>query len=296
MNLNTETIQPSEDFNLDGKDEAADSLDTPVPKAPLNTFELRRQARVERLRVRAEKKRQEGAGYMRRADSIASFIPPGQPILGGHHSEKRHRRDLERIDTSTRKGFESIKASERLEDRAVAAECNTAIFTEDPDSLSKLEQRIAELEKLQTLMKEVNKRIRKGASLSDLGISPAREGELKKPDFLRRIGYPDYALKNNNANIRRLKLRLNSIAKAKSAPAPQDWEKDGIRVVENVEDNRVQIFFPGKPEEAIRTRLKSFGFRWSPFNVCWHYAAPRIMPRQQPQPLADKDLPAPQSA
>ena len=102
-----------------------------------------------------------------------------------------------------------------------------------------------------------------------MGISSAREAELTKPDFLRRVGYPDYTLKNNNANIRRLKLRLKSIAKAKSAPAPKDWEKDGIRVVENVEDNRVQVFFPGKPVEEVRTRLKSFGFRWSPFNGCW---------------------------
>lgn len=269
MNFNTENTPFAEDSNLDKKDEAVESPSTAGPETPRNHFELRRQARVERLRDRAEKKRQEGAGFMRRADSIASFIPPGQPILAGHHSEKRHRRDLDRIQTSTRKGFEAIKASEHLEDRAVAAECNNAIFTEDPDSLSKLEQRIAELEKLQTLMKEVNKRIRSGATLSDLGISPAREGELTKPDFLRRVGYPDYTLKNNNANIRRLKLRLKSIIKTKSAPAPQDWEKNGIRVVENVEDNRVQIFFPGKPEEAVRTRLKGFGFRWSPFNGCW---------------------------
>ncbi len=239
------------------------------PRASRNTFEARRQARVERLRDRAERKREEGENYHHRADSIASYIPSGQPILVGHHSERRHRRDLERIHNSTRKGFDAMKEADRLEQRADAAESNTAIFTEDPDAPAKLEQRIAELERLQTHMREVNKRIRAGKSLSDLGISPTKEEELKKPDFLKRIGYPDYALKNNNANIRRLKMRLQSLFRAKKAPVPVDVERNGIRVVENVEDNRVQLYFPGKPEEALRNKLKKFGFRWSPFNKCW---------------------------
>jgi hypothetical protein len=46
-------------------------------------------------------------------------------------------------------------------------------------------------------------------------------------------------------------------------------EVNGIRIVENVDENRCQMYFPGKPVDAVRTKLKSYGFRWSPYNGCW---------------------------
>jgi hypothetical protein len=240
-----------------------------IPESELNAFEVRRQNRIQRLRERAERKRREGEIRLKRADEIASFIPPGQPIMVGHHSEKRHRKDLERIHGSMRKGFDLIEASNRLERRADSAECNGAIFTEDPRAREKLEARIQDLEKEQTMMKEVNKRIRLGKSLADLGISASAEAKLRTPDFLRRVGYPDYALKNNNANIRRLKARLEGIRKLETHPEPEEVEANGIRLVENLDLNRVQLFFPGKPSEEVRKKLKSDGFRWSPFLGCW---------------------------
>ena len=43
----------------------------------------------------------------------------------------------------------------------------------------------------------------------------------------------------------------------------------GRRRVENVEENRVQIVFPGKPDYETRRLLKSNGFRWSRYNMAW---------------------------
>lgn len=45
--------------------------------------------------------------------------------------------------------------------------------------------------------------------------------------------------------------------------------QNGVKVVENVEENRLQVFFPGKPDEETRTKIKRAGFRWSPTNGCW---------------------------
>lgn len=43
----------------------------------------------------------------------------------------------------------------------------------------------------------------------------------------------------------------------------------GVTLVQNVEENRVQLIFPGKPASEVRTMLKSHGFRWSPMNGAW---------------------------
>jgi hypothetical protein len=233
-----------------------------------SAFELKRQNRIRRLKERADRKRQEGEMRFKRADEIASFIPSGQPILVGHHSEKKHRKDLERIQNSMRKGFSLIETANYLAQRAASAEGNDAIFTEDPQAIQKLEAKIEDLEKAQARMKEVNRRIRAGKSLLDLGISPLAEEKLKTPDFLRRVGFSDSALRNN-ANIRRLKARLETIRKTQAQETPKEIEVNGIRLVENTELNRVQLFFPGKPSVEVRNKLKSDGFRWSPFNGCW---------------------------
>jgi len=89
-----------------------------------------------------------------------------------------------------------------------------------------------------------------------------------EPDFCGRIGFAGFNLTNNNANIRRLKLRLADLEK-RSEQETTEKEENGITIIDNVEENRLQLFFPGKPCEEIRTDLKSSGFRWSRFNGCW---------------------------
>ena len=59
---------------------------------------------------------------------------------------------------------------------------------------------------------------------------------------------------------------------APSAENPEGgtiYEADGCEVVDNIEQQRVQILFPGKPSAEIISYLKSHGFRWSPFNKAW---------------------------
>jgi hypothetical protein len=63
------------------------------------------EAKVERSKDRAERHREyadnaakKAEGCMNSAHQIQDIIPPGQPILVGHHSEGRHRRDLARVD------------------------------------------------------------------------------------------------------------------------------------------------------------------------------------------------------
>ena len=72
-----------------------------------NNYEIKKQARIDRLRERADKARKEASSRYETARKMGSVIPMGQPILVGHHSEKRDRNYRARIDTNYRKGYEA---------------------------------------------------------------------------------------------------------------------------------------------------------------------------------------------
>jgi hypothetical protein len=75
--------------------------------------------------------------------------------------------------------------------------------------------------------------------------------------------YPSWSLTNNNAKIRRPKERLEGL-KAKQADQTTDTEMNGVRIVDNVEEKRLQMFFPGKPSETVRSELKRNGLNGLP--------------------------------
>ena len=135
------------------------------------------------------------------------------------------------------------------------------ISSDDPQAVEKLEAKLAALEKNQEMMKAANAAIRmkdpaKGdAKLAELGYTPEDIAKLRAPDFCGRIGYPAYALQNNNANIRRIRGRIAELKK-RTENTPEGWEFDGGRVVVNTAENRLQIIFDGKPDADIRTELK----------------------------------------
>lgn len=148
------------------------------------------------------------------------------------------------------------------------------IMSGDADAVEKLEKKLEGLKETQERMKAVNRAIRlkdtkKGDNLlKEMGYNDAKIKELRTPDFCGRIGYPDYALTNNNANIHRVEGRLKRLKEAK---AQETTEKENryFRVIENTVIMRLQLCFNGKPDANVRDVLKSNGFRWSPRNECW---------------------------
>lgn len=74
--------------------------------------------RSERLGERSEKHGQAAEAAYQQARRIGDMIPMGQPILVGHHSEGRHRRDIDRIDRNMQKAHDSRVYSEELQRRA----------------------------------------------------------------------------------------------------------------------------------------------------------------------------------
>jgi hypothetical protein len=112
----------------------------------------------------------------------------------------------------------------------------------------------------------------------DLG--EARAHTMLLPDCLGRTGFANYELTNNNANIRRIRTRIEELKRDKVAPEVTQEGHNGIRLEDHPAENRVRLFFPGKPDAGVRTRLKSNAFRWTPSLGCWQaYRNPRSMER-----------------
>ncbi|WP_218068909.1 DUF3560 domain-containing protein, partial [Escherichia coli] len=63
-----------------------------------STLAERQEARAERFTGYSGKRASESAQALDEVERLAAMIPPGQPILVGHHSERRARRDAQRIE------------------------------------------------------------------------------------------------------------------------------------------------------------------------------------------------------
>lgn len=238
--------------------------------------EEKKQARIERYEQYARNAENQSTEAYNCSNSYVSGIPLGQPIQVGHYSEKRHRNALNKSWDAMGRSVKLAAKAEYFKRKAEAAANNDAIYTEDEDAEERLTAKIAELERAQEFMKAVNKIVRnkkiadaeKISRIQKLGVNEDKAKEILTPDYCNRIGFPAYALQNNNANLIRYKQRLEQIKKLKTAES-KEYEKNGVRVVENTEENRLQLFYPGKPDEETRKKLKSHGFRWSPYNKCW---------------------------
>ena len=242
-------------------------------------YQARKEARIERLRSGAICKANEADAGFDRVRSIAGMIPMGQPILVGHHSEGRHRKDIARIDSLSNKAIEASRAAESMASRADAAEANRAISSDDPEAMSRLREKLAAIETKRAHGVAVNKIIRaaKGSScvaaknLMDFGISKTDALDYLAGDCFGNLGVAPYKLSGLSSEARRIEKRIALLERVGATPPHSDEQIGEVRIKER--DNRVQLIFPGKPDCETRTRLKRNGFRWSPASGAWQRMA-----------------------
>ena len=233
-------------------------------------------------RYREAFKRSTLAHLSAKSRCISSFITGGSnfPVRRAEKANATEHRRLEELLNCRRLWRKRIL-------KAIVPNTDSPIMSGDADAGERLGDKIAQAEAQQALMKEANAAIRKhkkagpeaqAAALVALGFSEARAFLLLKPDSCGRIGFADFELTNNNANIRRMKARLASVEKAHSTPATEQ-EGSAARLEDCPADNRVRLFYPGKPDADTRTTLKSSGFRWTPSLGCWQaYRNGRTLP------------------
>ena len=162
------------------------------------------------------------------------------------------------------------------------------IRQDDPQAIPKLEKKLAGLEKAQETMKAVNAYYRKHGTLDGCPhLSPENLEKLKAAMVsgwhYEKKPFQSWELSNNNAEIRRIRQRIDSLTRARET-VYVGWEFEGGHVEANREQSRLQVFFEDKPDADARQQLKEHGFRWAPSVGAWqrllngnaYYAADRI--------------------
>lgn len=188
---------------------------------------------------------------------------------------ERMRKINEAYDKKSREVYEWKDRAEKAMLRALKG-----LATEEAGGEIEVQkQKIAQAEKLQEMMVEGNKIIRKKAEpgtggvskqqqLINLGFTERQAMEALKPDYMGRFGFPAFALSNNSANIRRMKERVIELEKREVTPTA-DIKFEGGTIQDSKEYDRVRIFFDEKPGQAVIDKLKAEGWRWSPAMHAW---------------------------
>lgn len=256
----------------------------------MNPYEAKQKAKRERVEAASARASAESSRVAGSARALADSIPLGQPILVGHHSEQRARRYQDRIIAGTRKAIELEQKARRLQRKADAIG-TAGVSSDDPGAVEKLSEKLAKLEAKRDMMKATNKAYRKGGwpavgvalGLNDAAVTRMRESAIRT-GFTASSIFASYELTNLGANIRATAKRIDEL-KASAAQQPAEPQSfSGFTVVENVEANRVQLVFEGKPSKDARDILKRNGFRWAPSEGAWQrrlnnagrYAAQRV--------------------
>lgn len=250
-----------------------------------HNFEEHKQNRIDNAEKQAQKNKSLSEHFYVAAKKMASVIPLGQPILVGHHSEKSDRNYRNKIHNTFGKSFQAEEKANYYREKAETIKSNTSIFSDDPQALEKLRKQLDNLQASQEFMKDANRCLKKNDKDSFLKLRFGTEKlweELSTPDYLNRIGFAHYSLSNNNANINRIKKRIEEMEKLASRK-PQAVVFPGGQLRENQQAGRIQFIFDQKPGDVIRKMLKKHGFKWSPTENAWqrHYNANGIWAAKQ---------------
>lgn len=191
-------------------------------------YEERRKRRIERYKELSLKAQERSSQYSNSNANRILQIVPGQPILVGHHSEKRHRKLIKKAQDDIRKSIEEDNKSNFYKERAENAENSKVIYSDDPQAIIKLKEKLERLENEKASIK-------------------ARE-------------HSTWELTNIGATIRETKKRIERLEKLENIEF-QEINFENGKVIHNKEINRIQFLFDNIPDEDTRKILKSYGFR-----------------------------------
>lgn len=103
----------------------------------MNDYEAKQEARRQRYEQRAEDQAKTAAAKFSGPAGQTLVGMQGEPVKIGHHSERRHRRLIEKAHNEMRQGSEALAKAKHYE-RKAAAVGTGGISSDDPDAINKL--------------------------------------------------------------------------------------------------------------------------------------------------------------
>ena len=159
-----------------------------------------------------------------------------------NYNMKKHNKCMDR-EGNLWKEYEEIN---NKFDSAMRGVAKPVIKSSDSNALEALQEKLEKAEAEHKAYKDHNKKAKK-------------EGTQK---------LAAYVLANSNGRIRAIKQRIIKVEKAQTQEERR-LDFDGGYVIENKEAGRTQIMFEEKPNEEMRTKMKSSGWKWSPRAGAW---------------------------
>src|SRR5439155_18000827 len=184
------------------------------------TYRERRERRAERLRGWADTRQARAAATFAAhevyRDDYAFNTQPG------------HIPERARVIAREDRAHESLQKAARMDERAgnIEAQLDHAIYSDDPDAIERLEERLATLEAERDRIKAFNVTARKGQPNESLLNDQERasldsERRFSGAYMERRKGqFPAYHLANLNRNITRQRARLEGLKRRAGIPEP----------------------------------------------------------------------------
>lgn len=170
------------------------------------THREKQQRRAERLRGWADGRQAKAEAEYEQFQLLLDVIPPGQPILVGHHSEAGHRAHLARLDRAIGRSVEHDAKARDMRSRAdnIEAAARSAIYNDDPDALDALREKLRGLEARREAMKGRNAAYRKAHRAELAGMHPFHRD--------RAMPHPSYELQNLGGTISRTRKRIAELS------------------------------------------------------------------------------------
>jgi hypothetical protein len=195
--------------------------------------------RAERLEARATRAAQVAEHHRAAAGTIADAIPLGQPILVGHHSERRHRRDLDRLHRHFDAAREQTQAANDLRQAAQASRAHQQHIEEAGTIQRRLDRLQADLRKLerqpwgeahaaqyQLRLSQLRAEVQRNEELlAAAGPHPSTTLDVRPGDLVRIKGWLVRVARVNTKTI------SGTIAEGGAAGMTGKWDKSWLQAI-----------------------------------------------------------------
>lgn len=226
----------------------------------------RMQRRLEKREAWAGSAQARSAAAFDSAGQMASGIPFGQPILVGHHSERRDRNYRARIHSQMDRGVAEHRKAEHHGAKAVevSRQLERSIFSDDDNAIEALEAKAKNCDENAAQCNAINRAWRKGGRelvAAQFGEALAAMSEKLCAQFswLRRKG--PMSATSDRAEARRCRERIKAI-QAQQGRAQAAEAAGGVVVQKHPDSNWCTVTFADKPERSVLNALRAAGYRW----------------------------------